>query len=160
MLVERLIVEGLEPRVLSGGTGLVCDIPLDPGTNAESRTTAGSEATAMPVVAIRADIDALAMDDETDDALPIPAPGRRAHARARRPHRGGRLGAVLALLDAAPALPPAGVVRVIFEPSEEALPGGAVDVIAEGWSTASRPSSACTATPSSRPATSGCGSGP
>ena len=132
MLVERLIVEGLEPRVLSGGTGLVCDIPLDPGANAESRTTAGSAATAMPVVAIRADIDALAMDDETTTPYRSQHPGV-AHACGHDVHTAAALGAVLALLDVRRHSPRLGVVRVIFEPSEEALPGGAVDVIAEGW---------------------------
>ena len=48
-LRERLEVEGLRPRVLHVGTGLVCDI----GTQG-------------PLVALRADIDALAMHDAKD----------------------------------------------------------------------------------------------
>ena len=30
ILLERLAVEGLSPVVLNSGTGLICDIPLDP----------------------------------------------------------------------------------------------------------------------------------
>src|SRR5690606_41404472 len=48
LLCDRLVAEGLDPRPLTVGTGLVCDVGQGPG----------------PVLALRADIDALAMDDE------------------------------------------------------------------------------------------------
>ena len=48
-LRERLQAEGLSPRVLRSGTGLICDM--------------GRRG---PLVALRADIDALAMTDEKD----------------------------------------------------------------------------------------------
>ena len=47
-IVRRLQVAGLEPKVLNCGTGLICDVGTGDG----------------PVLALRADIDALAMDDE------------------------------------------------------------------------------------------------
>src|SRR3954470_19810470 len=53
---ERLEQAGLRPRVLSTGTGLVCDIGL-----------AGAERSAGPVLALRADIDALPIPDTKTD---------------------------------------------------------------------------------------------
>ena len=121
MLVERLAVEGLSPRVLTTGTGLICDIDMDPdGASGPGR-----------VVALRADIDALAMDDLTDTPYRSRRPGV-AHACGHDVHTAAVLGAALALLDIRRTAPRPGVVRIIFEPSEEVVPGGAVDVIAEG----------------------------
>src|SRR5262245_36137334 len=47
---ERLLVAGLHPNVLPGGAGLVCDLGRDD----------------EPRIALRADIDALAMEDGKD----------------------------------------------------------------------------------------------
>ena len=124
MLVERLMVEGLAPVVLSTGTGLVCDIAMDPDD--PGRSAAG------PIVAIRADIDALAMDDRTDTPYRSRHAGI-AHACGHDVHTAAVLGAGLLLLEARAAEPQAGTVRLVFEPSEEVVPGGAVDVIADGW---------------------------
>ncbi len=74
ILVERLTVEGLRPVVLSSGTGLVCDISLDPSLAPDPAT--------MPMVALRADIDALAMDDLTNAPYRSHFPGYRARVRA------------------------------------------------------------------------------
>ena len=49
-IAERLRAAGLQPEILPVGTGLVCDIGSGPG----------------PVVALRADIDALPLTDEKD----------------------------------------------------------------------------------------------
>ena len=124
MLVERLMVEGLFPTVLTGGTGVVCDISLDPD--------ADPHAASMPVVALRADIDALAMEDLTGSAYRSRHPGV-AHACGHDVHTAAVLGAGLALLDVRRNAPRHGVVRLVFEPCEEVVPGGAVDVIEQGW---------------------------
>ncbi len=123
-LVERLLVEGLDPRVLSTGTGLVCDISLDPDVR--------PDAASMPTVALRADIDALAMDDLTVTPYRSRHAGI-AHACGHDVHTAALLGAALALLDVRRTAPRRAVVRLVFEPSEEVVPGGALDVIADGW---------------------------
>lgn len=116
-VAERLRVAGLAPRVLPGGTGLLCDV-------------AGSAA--GPTIALRADLDALAMDDEKDVPYRSQVPGV-AHACGHDVHTTVVLGAGLALARvlAAPG-GPAGTVRLIFQPAEESLPGGARTVIDAG----------------------------
>jgi amidohydrolase len=111
---------GLAPRRLESGTGLVCDIPL------------GRVGPASPVVALRADIDALAMRDEKDVGYRSQVEGV-AHACGHDVHTTVVLGAarVLAALGLEAAAD--GTVRLVFEPAEETVPGGAVDVIGEGW---------------------------
>lgn len=124
MLVERLSLEGLRPVVLGTGTGVVCDVPLDPSDDLDPAD--------VPVVALRADIDALAMDDLTSAPYRSRFPGF-AHACGHDVHTAAVLGATLALLELRRSTPRRAIVRVIFEPAEEAVPGGAVDVVAEGW---------------------------
>jgi amidohydrolase len=118
-VAERLRVAGLEPRVLPAGTGLVCDLPH-------------AGAGAGPIVALRADLDALAMDDETTVPYRSQIPGV-AHACGHDVHTTVVLGAGLALVRLLGAEgAPAGSVRLLFEPAEESAPGGAVDVIDAG----------------------------
>lgn len=121
VLVDRLRRAGLEPIVLGTGTGLVCDIggPIVDGT---------------PYVILRADIDALAMPDGKDVAYRSQRPGV-AHACGHDVHTAVVLGAGLVLRR---ILDGRGSVRLVFEPREETVPGGAVDVIAEGWITGAR----------------------
>ena len=115
MIVERLSAAGFAPVVLGSGTGLVCDVG-DPA--------------AAPAVALRADIDGLAMNDDKDVAYRSRRAGV-AHACGHDVHTATVLGAGLAL---APGLrESAQAVRLVFEPSEERVPGGAVEVIGEGW---------------------------
>lgn len=102
---------GLKPDVLPGGTGVVCDI----GTGSRC-------------VALRADIDALPMHEDTDLPFRSTVDGL-AHACGHDMHTAVLLGAAHALASA-PALP--GRVRLIFQPAEEVMPGGAVDVIGAG----------------------------
>ncbi len=113
LLAERLEVAGLEPRVLASGTGLLCDLGDGPG----------------PVVALRADIDALAMTDEKDVHYRSQTPGV-AHACGHDVHSTVVLGAGLYLAHLDRGLP--GRVRLIFQPAEEMVPGGALDVISDG----------------------------
>ncbi|MDP1877546.1 MAG: M20/M25/M40 family metallo-hydrolase, partial [Actinomycetota bacterium] len=121
---ERLAVEGLQPVLLQRGTGLVCDIPLDPARD----PALGSRRT----VVLRADIDALSMDDGVTAPYRSQHPGL-AHACGHDVHATALLGAGLALLEQSRTERRAGLVRLVFEPAEEQVPGGAVDVIAEGW---------------------------
>ena len=114
-VAHRLAQAGLTPRVLPGGTGLVCDI--------------GAEGT---MVALRADLDALPIADEKDDVEYRSTVPGVCHACGHDIHTAIVLGVglVLARLAEAGRLP--GRVRLIFQPAEEATPGGALDVIASG----------------------------
>lgn len=110
LIAERLRIAGLEPTVLSSGTGLICD--LGPASG--------------PRVALRGDIDALAMDDTTSAPYRSTVAGV-AHGCGHDLHATVVLGAGLAL-----AQHGVGGVRLVFEPAEESVPGGAVTVIADG----------------------------
>jgi amidohydrolase len=110
-VLSRLRAFGLQPTVLHNGTGVVCDI--------------GSGDT---TVALRADIDALPLQDL------IEAPYRSlidgvCHACGHDVHTAVLLGTAGALA-ALPTLP--GRVRLIFQPAEEDLPGGAASVVKSG----------------------------
>lgn len=116
-ITSRLQVSGLVARTLRSGTGCVAEVPgARPG----------------PVVALRADIDALAMDEALDAPYRSRVAGA-AHCCGHDVHTTIVLaaGLILARLlrrrDA-----PAGGARLIFEPSEESVPGGAVEVVRSG----------------------------
>ncbi|NUS43424.1 MAG: amidohydrolase [Mycobacteriaceae bacterium] len=111
-VVAKLTAAGLSPKTLPGGTGLVCDVGPDNGIR----------------VGLRADMDALPMDERTGAPYASRIPGVT-HACGHDAHTTMLLGAALALASA-PALP-AGV-RLIFQPAEELMPGGALDVVATG----------------------------
>jgi amidohydrolase len=85
----------------------------------------------MRRVALRADLDALPVDDTTTDPWRSGIEGV-AHACGHDVHTTALLGATLALarLDAAGELP--GRVRMVFQPAEEMMPGGATEVINHG----------------------------
>ncbi len=118
---ERLQRVGLRPRVLSSGTGVICDI----GTDEEAGTDAA-------MLALRADIDALPIPDMKAGCAYRSTVPDRAHACGHDVHTTVVLGAglVLAELHRQGLLPRP--VRLIFQPAEEVLPGGAADVIADG----------------------------
>lgn len=104
---------GLTPNVLPGGTGVICDI---------------GDGTGGPCVALRADIDALPLTERS--GLPFASTEDRiSHACGHDIHTAALLGAAHALA-CAPELP--GTVRLIFQPAEEVMPGGALDVISAG----------------------------
>ena len=112
----RLESAGLRPAILPKGTGLTVDI--------------GDPSAGGPVVALRADIDALPINDEKD--VPYRSQNRGAcHACGHDVHTTVLLGTGLFLARTAALRGLPGVVRLIFQPAEE-VPGGAVDVMAAG----------------------------
>jgi len=116
---ERLEVAGLTTRIWASGTGLMCD--LDP--------VAGSPTSSCDRLALRADLDALAMDDDKDVPYRSQVPGV-AHACGHDVHTSIVLGTALYYAHHLDEL--AGPVRFIFQPAEERVPGGALDVVADG----------------------------
>ncbi|ARI52644.1 N-acyl-L-amino acid amidohydrolase [Streptomyces sp. S8] len=115
---DRLEKAGLRPRVLDVGTGLVCDVGEWDGVT--------------PMLALRADIDALPIPDTKVDVPYRSTVPDRAHACGHDVHTTTVLGAglVLAALDREGLLPNA--VRLVFQPAEEVMPGGALSAIESG----------------------------
>ncbi len=101
---ERLEVAGLTTRVFASGTGLVCD--LDP---------VGTDGPRGDRLALRADLDALAMQDETDTPYRSQTPGV-AHACGHDVHTTIALGTALYFAHRPDHLP--GPLRLIFQPAE------------------------------------------
>jgi amidohydrolase len=112
-LLDRLRRAGLDPQPLPG-TGLICDIGSGSGK-----------------VALRADLDALPLPDLKQVDYRSTVPGV-AHACGHDVHVVTVLGAGLVLADLAAEGALAGCVRLVFQPAEEVLPGGALDVINAG----------------------------
>ncbi len=102
---------GVEASVRADGTGLIADIGTD-----------GS------IVAFRADLDALPIHEQTGLAFASEHPGVM-HACGHDAHTaiGYGIAAALSRLDDLP-----GRVRLVFQPAEEMIPGGAPELIAEG----------------------------
>jgi len=84
-----------------------------------------------PVVLLRADLDALPVADQTQDAWCSTVDGV-AHACGHDVHVASLLGAGLALQKAYEDSHFSGGVRLVFQPAEEVMPGGALEVIAAG----------------------------
>jgi amidohydrolase len=105
---------GLRPKPLSAGTGLIVDV--------------GS---GLPRTALRADIDALPLPDHKQVSYASQNPGA-CHACGHDAHTAILLGVagVLAEADRAGELP--GRIRLIFQPAEERMPGGAEVVVNDG----------------------------
>ncbi len=102
---------------------------LAPGLAAAQRARRRHRVRDGPLVALRADLDALPVDDRTDDPWVSTVQGV-AHACGHDVHAAALLGAGLALAAVADALP--GRVRLIFQPAEEIMPGGALMAIEAG----------------------------
>jgi amidohydrolase len=117
----RLAAAGLRPVILPKGTGLTVDI----GTLDDQDAYAD-----QPVVALRADLDALPMTDEKDVPYRSVNPGA-CHACGHDVHTTVLLGTGLYLAEQAAAGELPGRVRLIFQPAEEAA-SGALDVLAAG----------------------------
>ncbi len=112
VIAKRLDEAGLAPRTLPRN-GMVVDIGSGPG----------------PLIALRADLDALPVDDRTSDPWTSTVSGV-AHACGHDVHASALLGAGLALASVADELP--GRVRLVFQPAEEIMPGGALMSIEAG----------------------------
>jgi amidohydrolase len=118
-VASRLAAAGLRPVILPKGTGMLVDI--------------GSEQvpyTERPVVALRADMDALPMTDDKDVPYRSTVPNV-CHACGHDVHTTVLLGTGLFLAEQAAAGVLPGRVRLVFQPAEEAA-GGALDVLAAG----------------------------
>ncbi|MCD4524558.1 amidohydrolase [Nocardioides sp. cx-173] len=83
------------------------------------------------VVALRADMDALPVKDVTGDPWASTVPGA-AHACGHDVHTTALIGAAQALGAVADTGLLPGRVRLLFQPAEEVMPGGALDLIAQG----------------------------
>jgi amidohydrolase len=116
-LVARLVEAGLQPRVLSIGTGVICDVIGACGER--------------PTIAFRGDIDALPLVDAKDVPYRSTVDGV-CHACGHDAHTAVVLGTALVLAEMAAAGHLQRSVRLIFQPAEEMSPGGALDVLAEG----------------------------
>ncbi len=119
LVSERLELAGLAPRRLAVGTGLVCDIV--PATLPSADFDGG--------LALRADLDALAMPDEKDVAYRSQVKGA-SHACGHDVHTAIVLGAALYFAHHPDQV--RGPLRFIFQPAEERVPGGALDVLTDG----------------------------
>ncbi len=118
LVAERLAQAGIGVQQLPK-SGLVADLGED--TSRRKRS----------VVMLRADLDALPVVDQVPDPWRSTVEGV-AHACGHDVHVASLLGAGLALqrANAAGQLP--GRVRLLFQPAEEVMPGGALEVIAAG----------------------------
>ncbi|WP_218566518.1 amidohydrolase [Vallicoccus soli] len=115
VVAEHLAAAGVPSRVLRGGTGLVADVG-PPGA---------------PALGLRADLDALPVQDQKTAPYRSTVDGV-CHACGHDVHTAVLAGAgtVLAGLAAQGRL--AAPVRLFFQPAEELVPGGALDLLEEG----------------------------
>ncbi|MGP4096898.1 amidohydrolase [Nonomuraea sp. KM90] len=113
-ILHQLETVGLTAVRLPKGTGAICDIGSGKG----------------PIVALRADIDALRLTDEK--SVPYRSTNLGVcHACGHDVHTTAVLGAGLFLSGLADEGLLPGTVRLVFQPAEETL-GGALDVVASG----------------------------
>ena len=84
-----------------------------------------------PLVALRADLDALPVEDTSGDPWASTVPGV-AHACGHDVHTTALLGAALALAEVQDQGLLHGRVRLLFQPAEEVMPGGALHLMAAG----------------------------
>lgn len=123
-LVEALQAAGLAPRVLPLGSGVICDIDPVFGESDPAEHPRGR-------FALRADIDALPIQEASELPFRSVIEGV-SHACGHDVHTTTVLGAGLFLAEEAQAGRLTRPVRLIFQPAEELLPGGAVDMVEAG----------------------------
>lgn len=112
-IMEELTALGLSPKKIAG-TGVIADLRgAHPGKT----------------VALRADIDALPIQDEIDKPYRSTVPGK-CHACGHDAHTAMLLTMARVFTDLKEEIH--GTVRLMFQPSEERFPGGAALMIAEG----------------------------
>ncbi|MEN3612565.1 amidohydrolase [Plantactinospora sp. ZYX-F-223] len=116
LIARELALAGLEPRLLPKGNGVICDIDGRPSG---------------PVVALRADLDALPLTDVKDVPYRSTVDGA-CHACGHDVHTTVVLGVGLLLAQLARRGELDGRVRLIFQPAEEILPCGSLEVIEAG----------------------------
>ncbi|GAB2926344.1 amidohydrolase [Micromonospora polyrhachis] len=116
LIVRELTDAGLRPRLLPKGNGVICDIDGRPSG---------------PVIALRADIDALPLQDAKDVPYRSTVDGV-CHACGHDVHATVLLGVGLLLARLAERGELDGRVRLIFQPAEEILPCGSLEVIEAG----------------------------
>ncbi|ASW56715.1 amidohydrolase [Plantactinospora sp. KBS50] len=116
LIARELAQAGLSPRLLPKGNGVICDIDGRPDG---------------PVVALRADIDALPLSDAKDVPYRSTVEGV-CHACGHDVHTTVLLGVGLLLARLAERGELPGRVRLIFQPAEEILPCGSLEVIEAG----------------------------
>lgn len=117
LVTERLKAAGLQPRVLSSGTGVVCDVLGCSG--------------APPTLGVRGDIDALPLPDVKDVPYRSRVEGV-CHACGHDAHVAIVLGTALVLAELKQREQLHSSTRLIFQPAEEMTPGGALDVLGDG----------------------------
>ncbi|AYD04303.1 M20 family metallopeptidase [Neorhizobium sp. NCHU2750] len=114
LVADELRTLGLEPQTGVGRTGVVATI------------TGGRPG---PCVILRADMDALPIEEKTGLPFASTIPGKM-HACGHDMHTASLLGAANALVKIAPRL--SGSVRLIFQPAEETQESGAAAMVADG----------------------------
>ena len=113
-VAQRLMAVGLRPRLMSSGTGLWADVGTGDG----------------PIVALRADLDALPVPDEKNVPYRSTVPNA-CHACGHDVHTSVLLGAGLFLARRAERGLLPGRVRLLFQPAEEVVEG-ALAAMGEG----------------------------
>ena len=113
-VAQRLRAAGLRPRLMSSGTGMWADVGTGDG----------------PVVALRADLDALPIPDEKNVPYRSTVPNA-CHACGHDVHTSVLLGAGLFLAARADLGLLPGRVRLLFQPAEEVVEG-ALAAMGEG----------------------------
>lgn len=113
VVADRLVEAGVRVDRLEG-TGLVAEVGAS-----------------GPIVALRADLDALPVEDTTGAPWASLTPGV-AHACGHDVHTAGLVGSALALSEAHARGQLNGVVRLFFQPAEEVMPGGALRMMEAG----------------------------
>jgi len=113
-VAERLDASGVQVRLLPK-SGLLAEVGDPEG----------------PLVALRADLDALPVEDRTGEPWSSRVDGV-AHACGHDVHTSALVGAGVALAEAHEAGALGGRVRLLFQPAEEIMPGGALEVISSG----------------------------